>query len=354
MSFKFDETTNTNTNSNNKKIIYENELNLKIKNKEINELQKELNALIQNKNNNNKNNTSINNGKYNDINNNINNNDLTYKPFNNTSFQNNISQNHLLELIQILQQENAILRNKLSIEQKIEDKYTDTIQYKLLSAKNEVENLKKMNMNKDNIIMNLQNFINNINKIISNGKINLNINQINPKEFLVNLKELETKVISTLQKNQKEKIPQPKINKGKSNILKKKKYEQDFLIKGKYMNKILQKKITTNINFNKLSFSKNKKNDFNSFNNNKNECDDIRCGTCRKKSKKNEKFYRERKKLRLKGFLLTKSEGIFSRTPKKERIKCHNDKYYQEYLKNITNEYSSIFNDEENSTFFNK
>ena len=353
MSFKLDETTNTNTNSNNKKNIYENELNLKNKNKEINQFHKELNALIQNKNNNNKNNTSINNGKYNDMNININNNDLTYKPFNNISFQNNISQNHLLELIKILQQENTILRSKLSIEQKIEDKYTDTIQYKLLSAKNEVENLKKMNTNKDNIITNLQNFINNINKIISNGKINLNINQINPKEFLINLKELETKIISNLQKNQNKQIPQPKINKGRTNILKKQKTEQNFLLKGKYKGKIPQKKITINVNSNKLSFSKNKKNDFNNFNNNKNECDDIRCGTCRKKSKKNEKFYKERKTLRLKGFLLTKPEGIFSRTPKKERIKCHNDKYYQEYLKNITKEYSSICNDE-NSFFFNK
>jgi hypothetical protein len=351
MSFKLDETTNTNTNSNNKKNIYENELNLNNKNKEINKLQKELNALIQNKNI--KNNTSINNGNYNDMIININNNDLPYKPFNNISFQNNISQNHLLELIQILKQENTILKSKLSIEQKIEDKYSDTIQYKFLSAKKEVENLKKMNTNKDNIIMNLQNFINNINKIISNGKINLNINQVNPKEFLVNLKELETKIISNLQKNKNGKIPQPKINKGKINILKKQKYEQDFLIKGKYMHKIPQKKITTNANFNNLSFSKNKKNDFNNFYKNKNECDDIRCGTCRKKSKKNEKFYMERKKLRLKGFLLTKPEGIFSKTRKKERIKCHNDKYYQEYLQNITKEYSSICNDE-NSFFFNK
>lgn len=281
----------------------------------------------------------------------------------NISFQNNISQNHLLSLIQVLQQENTLLRNKLTIGQKIEDKYSDTIQYKLLSSKNEIENLKKMNARKDNIIMNMQNFINNINKIITNGKINVNINQIDINEFIINLKELEKNIISKLQKIQNfNKIPQPKLNKGSENLIKMKKKAPGFK---KYVNKVpIKKNLKRNITNTQSSFIKsnifntsiNKQNFiFGNFTNNKNnECKDIRCKTCRKKSKNNENFYLQRRKLRLKGFLLTKPEGIFSRTPKKDQVKSTESDYYHDYLKNINNgKYSSyILNDDEDS-FFN-
>ena len=352
---------NENANYKNNYLKNQNQKEINSKNKQIYELQNELNSLIQNKTN-----LSTQNDTYKTLNNITN---ISYEPQNSISFQNNVSQNHLLSLIQILQQENNLLRNKLSQGQNIEDKYSNTIQYKLLSAKNEVENLKRMITTKDNIIMNLQNFINNINKIISNGKINLNINQLDTKEFIINLKELETKIILSLQKNPKNqrntKILQPKLSKTSNSILKKEKTDQGFLNK-KYIHKIPQRKPIKNINTKKLSFSQ--KSHFNtsiSTNkpnyscentniNNRNECNDIRCGTCRKKSKNNEKFYKERKKLRLKGFLLTKPEGIFSRTPKKDHIKCRNNNYYQEYLKNISKEYSNIFNDEEISSFLNK
>jgi hypothetical protein len=279
----------------------------------------------------------------------------------NISFQKNISQNHLLSLILILQQENTLLKNKLNKDHKIEDKYSDTVQYKLLRAKTEIENLTKMNNNKDNIIMNMQNFINNINILITNNKINLNINQIGIKTFIDNLKELEQKILSKFEKIQKiSKIPQSQINKRNQNLLKKPKKEPGFNklnINKKYFYRIpINKNVNKSIIFITKNFISNKS--LNTTNNlcekcakNINEYKDIRCSTCRKKSKNNEKFYKERKKLRLKGFLLTKPEGIFSRTPKKIHIKSKENKYYNEYLKNITSEntISNFIN--ENSSF---
>ncbi len=53
---------------------------------------------------------------------------------------------------------------------------------------------------------------------------------------------------------------------------------------------------------------------------------------------------------------MTKPEGIFSRTPKKNQVKSTESEYYHEYLKNIINgKYSSsIFIDDEDSFFNNK
>ena len=291
---------------------------------------------------------------------------LNKEPNSNTiSFQNNISQNHLLSLIQTLQQENTLLKNKLNVGQKIEDKYTDTIQYKLISAKNEIENLTKMNNNKDNIIMNMQNFINNINKLITNDKINLNINQIGIKTFIDNLKELEQKIFSKFEKMEKNSKIQSHIDKRNRTFMQKQKTElrlNKFNINKKYYYQIpINKNVNKNLISNKSKTNKNliPKKSTNTTNNicekcimnRKNQCEDIRCTTCRKKSKNNEKFYKERKRLRLKGFLLTKPEGIFSRTPKKEHIKSKENKYYNEYLKNITSKNKNTFSNINNDNF---
>ena len=323
--------------------IYINELNKK--NKQIIELENKIKELMQNKNNNNysqiteKSNyqTQVPNSSY------------------SISFQNNISQNHLISLIQVLQQENAILKSKLNSEQKIENRYNNTIQFKLLSAKDEIENLSKMNANKDNIIMLVQNFLNNINKIISNEKINLSINQIDIKTFSDNLKELEQQIISKLHNMHKPNKINQSLNKKKMNktLSKKQNTETEFDIK-KFYNKIAKKNenknrkkcfkstfnrnTVTNMTFNKANFICPK------CCKNKNECNDIRCLICRNKSKKNEQFYKERKKLRLKGYLLTKPEGIYSRTPKKLYYKSVEGNNYNENFRTINN--SSSINDD--------
>jgi hypothetical protein len=118
----------------------------------------------------------------------------------NISPKNNLPiKNKLISSIQTLKHENSILRNKMDLANNIEDKYSDTIKYKLLSAQKEIDNLTIMNTNKDNIIMNMQNFLNNLNNIICNGKINLNLEQIDIKTFITNLKQLEQKIVYKLQ-----------------------------------------------------------------------------------------------------------------------------------------------------------
>lgn len=331
---KLDETCDTVNNFS----VYQNELNKK--NKQIIELENKIKELTENKNN-----------QLLHIEKSNNQSQINFPLSNNISFQNNISHNHLLSLIQILQQENDLLKNKLSSEQKIEDKYSNTIQYKLLSAKNEIENLKKMNTNKDNIIMNMQNFINNINKIISNENINLNLDQIDIKTFIVNLKELERQIISKIQKiPQHDKNQQTIKKKNSQTLLKNQIIEQGFNNK-KFYHKIPIKKKSNNKVF-KSSFNRNiiSNKTFNKSNfvcprcckNKSDECNDVRCIICRNKSKKNEQFYKERKKLRLKGFLLTKPEGIYSRTPKKQYYKSLEGKYYEDYLKTINSFLSNV------------
>jgi len=120
-------------------------------------------------------------------------------PLRNISFESNImTYNNLKSLVQSLEQENILLKNKLNLELNIKNKNDNTIINQLYNAQKEIETLKKMNSNKDSIIMNIQNFINNINKVISNGKINLNLNIIDMQTFVINLKELEQKIISKL------------------------------------------------------------------------------------------------------------------------------------------------------------
>ena len=106
----------------------------------------------------------------------------------NISPQNNYSKNRLYTSLQTLQYENSLLKNKLNLNDQIGGKYNHIFHYKLLSAQKEIENLTTMNNTKDKIIMSLQNFINNINNIICKGKLNLDINQIDIKTFILNLK----------------------------------------------------------------------------------------------------------------------------------------------------------------------
>ena len=99
-----------------------------------------------------------------------------------------------------MQIQNSLLRNKLNLSAKIDKKFNNTFQYRLLSAQKEIENLTIMNTTKDNIINNMLIFINNLNNALCNGKINLNLNQIDIKTFKLNLAKLEQKIINKIKK----------------------------------------------------------------------------------------------------------------------------------------------------------
>ena len=180
----------------------------------------------------------------------------------NISPQNNISNNKIYSSINTLQYENNLLRNKLNLTVKIGDKYNNTFQYKLLSAQKEVENLTIMNANKDNIIMNMQNFINNLNNIICNGKINLNINQLDIRTFIANLKKLEQKIIKKLKNIPKpNKIPECVFKKVKENPIKKQNTEVSLLKKKQLyifpLNTKIYNKINTQTSINDSKYSSN-------------------------------------------------------------------------------------------------
>ena len=221
----------------------------------------------------------------------------------NISPKNNLTiQNKLISSIQTLNYENSLLRNKMGLTKKIEDKYSDTIKYKLLSAQKEIDNLTIMNTNKDNIIMNMQNFINNLNNIICNGKINLNLEQIDIKTFIKNLKQLEQKIVSKLQnKSKPNKIPKDLIKDAKQNTLIKQKAEMSLLKKRHlYIIPLINRKHNKRIS-NHLSVNKTSKVSNNSLNMNNTICQnssknkynnwkEMRCLTGKHKDKSNLKF----------------------------------------------------------------
>ena len=160
---------------NNNLSFYQNELAKK--DKQISNLQKKINNLFFNKN-----------SLIYQIDKSIHKNIPSLK---NISPQNHYQKNKLYSSFQTSPYDNTLLlKNKLNLNEQIGEKYNNTIQYKLLSAQREIENLTTMNTTKDKIIMNMQYFINNINKEVCNGKLNLNINNIDINTFIINLKRL--------------------------------------------------------------------------------------------------------------------------------------------------------------------
>ena len=242
----------------------------------------------------------------------------------NISPKNNLNiQTKLISSIHTSKYENSLLRNKMGLTKKIEDKYSDTIKYKLLSAQKEIDNLTIMNTNKDNIIMNMQNFINNLNNIICNGKINLNLEQIDIKTFIINLKQLEQKIVSKLQnKSKSNKIPKELIKDAKQNTLIKQKAEISLLKKRHlYIIPLINRKHNKRIS-NHLSVSKTSKASNNSLNMHKtiyqnsskkkyNDWKEMRCLTGRNK---------DRSTLKLRRYFLTKQNTKISSSPIKEKM----------------------------------
>ena len=121
-----------------------------------------------------------------------------------------------------------------------------------------------MNTTKDNIINNMITFINNLNNVVCNGKINLNLNQIDIRTFITNLKKLEQKIINKIQKVPKlNKIPESIIKKNKDNPIRKQK--TDISLCYKYKIDLIPYKLNT------ISSINENKNNINNQNNSKNK-----------------------------------------------------------------------------------
>jgi hypothetical protein len=309
---------------NNNLSFYQNELAKK--DKQISNLQKKINNLFFNKN-----------SLIYQIDKSIHNNIPSLK---NISPQNHYQKNKLYSSFQTSLYDNTLLlKNKLNINEQIGEKYNNTIQYKLLSAQREIENLTTMNTTKDKIIMNMQYFINNINKEVCNGKLNLNINNIDINTFIINLKRLEQKIIKKLKKIPKpNKIPESIIQKAKENSIRKQKTEVS-LIKKKhlYIFPFNQRnnKLNTQANTNECKYYNNsfKKQNFTCQNYNKKpmkELKYIRSSTGRTNSKLKEN------KLKLKRYLLNKNQEIYNRVQPKKHMKSLDNKNNNENLKTIT------------------
>ena len=190
---------NNNINSDNNVLSYENKL-IK-KNKQISKIKNKINNQVLNKNSL----LSL----------------IDNKPFVKKCVTPHNNNNKLFLSFHTTQKQN-FFNDKLNKTDKVED--ISIIKYKLLNAQKEIDNLKKMNNNKDIIIMNMQNFLNNINYIICEGRINLNLNKIDIKTLIINLRQLEQKIISKIRiNNNSNRINKLIINKVKDKPIKKQK-----------------------------------------------------------------------------------------------------------------------------------
>ena len=254
--------------------------------------------------------------------------------------QNVMKHNKLFSSINTFKNENYRSRNIMNLSNQIEYKYSSSFKYQFLNAQKEIENLTVMNTNKDNIIMSVQNFLNNLNNIVCKGKLNLDLNQIDIKTFIANLKNLEIKIIAKLQKIIKpNKIPNSIIRKVKDQPIRKQKTEVSLMNKKNLYiippNKRNYKKINIQINNNRKvsNRSLNKKNNNSlNFNNNKNE--NMKPIWNLTGTNKEKHF------LELKNFILNKKEQEFSITPK-------------EYIKNINHNLNGNFNINNNEIISN-
>lgn len=232
-----------------------------------------------------------------------------------------IKENQFMLIIQKLQEENDLLKMKLNEKQKIEEKYQNTIDNKLKTTSIQLQNLLIMNINKDNIIIDLQNFLNNINVKINKDKNRyvFDLNKIDYKLFSSNLKKLEEDIINKFndfnisQISKETNISQVNFkkikNKNKKNIVKKKNTIPNMNSRTKNTSISTNKNKSFNHSKQKLS---NRSTEVKILN-------DINCKTCKKLNKINDRYYREQRGLKMKGYLMTKQEGGTYRTPPRDR-----------------------------------
>ena len=285
----------------------------------------------------------------------------------NISPQNNFYHNKLFSSVQSFAHKNFFYKNKIFSDNMIEDKYSNTLQYKLISTQREIENLTIMNTNKDNIIMNMQNFINALNIMVCNGKINLDLNQIDIKTFIINLKKLEQKIIEKLQKIKKpNKIPDSIIKKIKQDSIRKQKTEVSLVKKKNlyiipFANSInnISSKLNTQSNINKSRFSNNSLNKKNftckkGTRNKCNDCKDLESLTAYK-SIQYKKNIKDKNSWKLKHFFLTKQEELCT-TPPVKNINSLENSHTNEYYGIKSNEMTinRILSDNGNGIYFKK
>ena len=229
----------------------------------------------------------------------------------------NTAKNNFNSSIYLMQIQNSLLRNKINLSAKIGKKFNNTFQFRLLSAQKEIENLTIMNTTKDNIINNMITFINNLNNVVCNGKINLNLNQIDIRTFITNLKKLEQKIINKIQKVPKlNKIPESIIKKIKNNPIIKQK--TDISLCYKYKIDLIPYKLNT---ISSIYENKNKISNINNQNNSKKKIKQlkyIKSATGRIKAILNRNT--KEKTLKIKRFLLAKNDEIYNQFNNKKHM----------------------------------
>lgn len=256
--------------------------------------------------------------------------------------------------------QDTLSQNQLNLSLQKGDKYKSTFQYKLLSAQKEIENLTIMNTSKDRIIMNMQRFINNLNNAVFGGKLNLNLNQIDIRGFIINLKTLEQKVLKKLQKKiSPNKIPDSIIKTIRENSNKRRKKEFDNSKNGIYIIPLYTKM--------------NKLNTLSSLNDNINHSNNINNSLKKPKislknySKKELKEWKnfksltgkhinvqlrnlKEKSINLQRSFLSKKFDIYPKIINKKNVKNINNRCLKENLKTINNEtnLSRILNENNN------
>ena len=168
---------------------------LEKKNKQITEMQKRINNLIDEKN---SLQITIQNLKTENydlgITNEKENNQMNFE------YQNKINQ--LYQIINYLQNENTLLKNEVNKKDKIEQNYNNTFLKKLNQSRREIDNLSVMNLIKDTILRELQDFVNELNDNIGN-KLNceLDFNNDDLHTFKYNLEQIKNKIYSEFSNN---------------------------------------------------------------------------------------------------------------------------------------------------------
>lgn len=261
--------------------------------------------------------------------------------------------------------QDTISQNQLNLSVIKGDKYKNTFQYRLLSAQKEIENLTIMNTSKDNIILNMQTFINNLNNAVCNGKLNLNLNQIDIRLFIINLKFLEQKILKILQKiKAPNKIPDSIIESIRENSKKKPKIGNNK--KGLYIIPLFSRinKLNTQSSLN--DNSKHSNNTNNSLKKPKISLNDYSKKEL-KEWKNNKSLTGKHKKIQFRNLkensiklqrsFLSKKCDINPKAPFKKNINNTDNRYGKENWKTINSEmsFSRILNENNNgNAFLNK
>ena len=168
---------------------------LEKKNKQITEMQKRINNLIDEKN---SLQITIQNLKTENydlgITNEKENNQMNFE------YQNKINQ--LYQIINYLQNENTLLKNEVNKKDKIEQNYNNAFLKRLNQSRREIDNLSVMNSIKDTILRELQDFVNELNDNIGN-KLNceLDFNNDDLNTFKYNLEQIKNKIYSEFSNN---------------------------------------------------------------------------------------------------------------------------------------------------------